>query len=354
MLRGAARRFIFAYRCIGVSSDEEAALCLRRGASRFVPSLAAVLLAAPLLGVAALAVGACSGREAKPHAAAVRFDEAAWKPPREADIPADSLGKSIRRGLYLLRFTPESLPAYDPSGLRCTSCHQDDGLKRSSAPLSGSAARFPKYMPRSGGVIALADRVNYCFTRSLAGNAIPAGSREMVDILAYLAFISHDVPVGWKIAGTDGLISMKDALVGDTLRGRVKFESTCVICHQKDGSGIAPIPPLWGARSFSIGASMAREERAASFIWHNMPQSAPGTLQPQEAFDLAAYVDSHPRPDSPGKEGDWPAGGAPTDVPYATHGHEAHRPPASLIPRASTPSALVPNPPSVLLHRSGK
>ena len=39
------------------------------------------------------------------------FDEAAWKAPREADIPADSLGVSIKRGLYLLRFTPESLPA---------------------------------------------------------------------------------------------------------------------------------------------------------------------------------------------------------------------------------------------------
>ena len=300
-----------------------------------------------LPGVAVLAI-ACSGRPAKPRAEAVQFDEAAWKPLHEADIPADSLGKSIRRGLYLMRFTPESLPAYDPSGLRCTSCHQEDGTKRSSAPLTGSAARFPKYMPRSGGVIALADRVNFCFTRSLAGYAIPDGSREMVDILAYITFISHDVPVGKKIAGTDGLISMKDTLVGDTLRGRVKFEATCVLCHQKDGSGIAPIPPLWGPRSFSIGASMAREERAASFIWHNMPQSAPGTLQPQEAFDLAAYINSHPRPDSPGKEDDWPQGGAPADVPYATHGHDAHRPPPSLFPRANPAGTLVPNPPSVL------
>jgi thiosulfate dehydrogenase len=296
-----------------------------------------------LLGLLAFGT-ACNPAAKSATREAVQFDEAAWKPPREADIPADSLGKSIRRGLYLLRFTPESLSAYATSGLRCTSCHQDDGRKATAAPLSGSAARFPKYMPRSGAVIALADRVNYCFTRSLAGNAIPVGSREMVDILSYLAFISHDVPVGRKIAGTDGLLAMKDTLVGDTARGSAKFEATCVICHNADGSGKAPIPPLWGARSYSIGASMAREERAASFISHNMPQSAPGTLTAQEAFDLAAFINAHPRPDSPGKEGDWPTGGAPEDVPYATKGHEPHRPPATLVPRAASLGALVPNP----------
>jgi len=300
-----------------------------------------LLLAAASLFVLACGPGAAPG-------SAVRFDEAAWSPPLEKDIPADSLGASIRRGLYLLRFTPESLPQYSTSSLRCTSCHQNDGLKKSAAPLTGAQARFPKYMTRSGAVIALADRVNYCFTRSLAGNAIPVGSREMVDILAYLAFISRDVPVGAHIAGTDGLLAMKDTLVGDASRGEQLFAAKlCVTCHGPEGKGNGPIPALWGERSYSIGASMAREERAASFIWHNMPQTAPGTLQPQEAFDLSAFINSHPRPDSPGKEGDWPVGGAPKDVPYDTFRHEAHRPPASLFPKANPAGSLVPNPPRV-------
>jgi thiosulfate dehydrogenase len=97
---------------------------------------------------------------------------------------------------------------------------------------------------------------------------------------------------------------------------------------------------------------MSREERAASFIWHNMPQSSPGSLTPQQAFDVAAFINSHPRPDSPGKENDWPMGGAPKDVPYATHKHEAYRPPVKLVPRPSTPGALVPNPPPIA--RSGR
>lgn len=291
---------------------------------------------------------ACGAREEAKPAKAVSFHETVWKPKTEADIPGDSLGASITRGLYLIRFTPESLPQYATSALRCTSCHQNDGLKLSAAPLTGSHARFPKYMLRSGAVISLADRVNYCFTRSLAGNAIPVGSREMTDILAYLAFISYDVPTGTKIAGADGIISMKDTLVGDVTRGEKLFaEKTCVTCHGTEGKGNGPIPALWGETSYSIGASMAREERAASFIWHNMPQTAPGTLTPQEAFDLAAFINSHPRPDSPGKENDWPIGGAPADVPYDTHGHTAHRPPATLVPRKNPAGSLVPNPPRI-------
>ncbi len=294
------------------------------------------------VAAATVATACAEPRETTPTLAA--FNEAAWTPPREADIPADSMGASIRRGLYLLRFTPESLPTYAPGGMRCTSCHQEDGLKATAAPLTGSHSRFPKYMPRSGAVITLADRVNYCITRSLAGSVLPVGSREMTDMLAYFAFISRDVPVGAKMAGANGLISMKDTLVGDAARGRAKYETTCVVCHLADGAGNGAIPPLWGPRSYSIGASMSREERAASFISHNMPQTAPGTLTAQESFDLAAYINSHPRPDSPGKENDWPMGGAPKDVPYATPGHEPYRAPASLVPRARPADAVVPNP----------
>jgi thiosulfate dehydrogenase len=292
--------------------------------------------AALVLIVAALA--SCSFKRAPTPASsagsAVAFDETAWKPPTEADIPSDSMGAAIRRGLALIRFTPESLPRYVGANLRCTSCHENDGTKATAAPLIGSHARFPKYLARSGTIITLADRVNFCMTRSLAGTALPVDSREMTDILAYLAFISRDVPVGHKLAGANGLISMKDTLVGDTLRGRQLFTSTCAVCHQADGSGNPPIPALWGPHSYSIGASMARLERAASFIWHNMPQTAPGSLTPQNAFDLSAYINSHPRPDSPAKEKDWPAGGAPSDVPYATKGHEPFHP-VRLLPRAS-------------------
>lgn len=277
-------------------------------------------------------------------AATSRYGLAGWAPPSVDSIPNDSLGNSIRRGLYLLRHTRDCLPAYAPSSLNCTSCHLEDGLRVEAAPLTGSFARFPKYMPRAGAVVPLADRVNYCFTRSLAGYRLPVDSREMQDILAYLAYVSTGVPIGAKIAGAKGLLDPPDTLAGDTGRGAALFASTCSACHGPEGQGMPGIPALWGARSFSIGASMARVERAASFIQHNMPLGQGGTLSWQEAFDVATFINSHSRPDSPGKDKDWPLGGAPADVPYATSGHVAWNPPASLVPRKNPALALVPPP----------
>jgi thiosulfate dehydrogenase len=300
----------------------------------------------PAALLAATAVAAC-GRADRPGASSDR--EVVTAPSyAEADIPHDSLGASIRRGLALVRFTPESLPGYATSNLRCTSCHQNDGLKASASPLIGTFARYPKYLPRSGAVVTVADRVNFCFTRSLAGNRLPYESREMADIIAYLAFLSRGSSV-WPPSkgGGDGLAAMPDTLPGDTLRGRTLYAAKCITCHQADGGGTGPMPALWGAKSYAITASMARQERAASFILHNMPQNASGTLTTQEAWDLSSYINAQPRPDAPNKGADWPAGGAPHDVPYDTKGHVAFRPPARLLPRSSPASALVPPPPPV-------
>ena len=65
---------------------------------------------------------------------------------------------------------------------------------------------------------------------------------------------------------------------------------------------------------------MARYRTAAQFIVRNMPFDRPGSLTPQQALDVARFIDSRPRPDLPGKENDWPTGGRPPDVPYRTRG----------------------------------
>ena len=287
-----------------------------------------------------------------PAAASAGFDAAAWKVPTDAEIPNDSLGASIRRGLALLTHTPDSLPRHAPGRISCSNCHLNAGRNPDAAPLTGSHARFPKYLDRTGAVIGLADRVNYCFTRSLAGNKLPADSREMQDILAYLAFLSRGVPVGMgdKLPGADGIPSIGEKREGNRTAGAQVYAAKCQSCHGANGEGNPAIPPgvpaLWGASSFAVGASMTRQSKAADFIWHNMPWGAGKTLTKDEAIDVAAYMTSQPRPDSPGKEGDWPMGGAPKDVPYATAGRAAYQPPP-LLPRANPSGALVPAPASV-------
>jgi thiosulfate dehydrogenase len=290
-----------------------------------------------------LFLAACRSTES-PKPAAADYGLAGWAPPSPDSIPDDSLGNSIRRGLAIMRHTRDSLPGYASSSLNCTSCHLEDGRRIQAAPLTGAFARYPKYMPRAGAVVPLADRVNYCFTRSLAGYRLPTESREMQDILSYLAWLSKGVPVGAKIAGTEGLLEAPKEVASDTARGRATFAAKCSACHGADGQGMPGFPALWGPKSYSIGASMARTGRAASFIHHNMPLGQGGTLTWQEAFDVAAFVNSHPRPDSPGKSDDWPLGGAPADVPYATNGHEAADPPASLVPRPDPERTIVPSP----------
>jgi thiosulfate dehydrogenase len=63
---------------------------------------------------------------------------------------------------------------------------------------------------------------------------------------------------------------------------------------------------------------MARVRTAAAFIRRNMPMDRPGILNDQQATDVAAYINSQPRPDFPGKEHDWPNGDPPPDVAYET------------------------------------
>jgi len=269
------------------------------------------------------------------------WDPSRWRPPSLAELSDDSVGAAVRRGFALITSTHDSLPEYTGSNLNCTSCHLDGGRRVSASPFGGVYARYPRYIDRTGAVVPIEDRVNYCFTRSLAGTRLPNGSRAMQDIVAYLAFVSRGVPVGESV-GPAKMPAMA-AGHGSARRGAETYEARCARCHGPDGAGLANAPALWGPKSFSIGASMARQERAASFIRHNMPFDTPGTLSDSDAWDIAAYITSRPRPDLPGKENDWPLGDAPGDVPYATRGHRAFLPPP-LLARRNLAGAYVPAP----------
>ncbi len=238
--------------------------------------------------------------------------------PSDSEIPAGPLGESIRRGHALLAATADSLPKQVRSRLRCLSCHLDDGRRANASPLVGVSARYPTYSARTGRAYTIEDRINDCFRRSLNGRALPADGSDMRDVVVYLAWISRGVPIGASVQG-QGLRTLTP-LIGDTARGRAIFTQQCTRCHGADGSGTVVAPPLWGSRSFNIGAGMARLRTAAAFIRDNMPFDRPGSLNDQQAFDAAAFIVSRPRPDFPGKENDWPNGWAPPDVAYATRG----------------------------------
>jgi thiosulfate dehydrogenase len=239
-----------------------------------------------------------------------------FRVPSEREITDTVVLKSIRRGRALVRHTKDSLRAYVGNALQCVSCHPSDGTMPNAMPWVGVYARFPQYRSRSGGTILIEDRINDCFLRSMNGRALPVQGRDMRDMVAYMAFLSNGYPVGARVEGES--IPPVDSVPGDTTRAKPLYAAKCAVCHGGNGQGTDVAPPLWGPRSFNIGAGMARLWTAAAFIKQVMPQNAPRTLSNQEAVDLAALITKRPRPDFAAKALDWPAGNPPRDVAYRT------------------------------------
>ena len=236
--------------------------------------------------------------------------------PADSLIPSGPLGAAIQRGRALLVATRESLPGHVGNGLRCASCHLDAGRRQAFGSWVGVYARYPQYRVRSATVETIEYRVNDCFRRSMNGTPLAVDGAEMRDIVAYLWFLSRDLPIAPPPAGNR--LQQWAAFTADTAAGAAVYATTCAKCHGNDGQGTAVAPPLWGPKSYNVGAGMTRVRTAAAFIRENMPFDQPGTLTDQQAFDVAAHVSARPRPDFPDKIHDWPNGDAPPDVAYPT------------------------------------
>lgn len=304
-----------------------------------VPSVVAVLLAA-LLGVSSCDRGAESGARTsssptalaptssqpatptdEPPVPAADREVVAFRVPLESEIPAGPEGEAIRRGKAIAERTGELLPENVGSRLRCASCHLGTGTVQNAGPWVGIDARFPQYRARSGKVDSLEDRINDCFERSLNGAALPEDSQPMRDLRAYMTFLSKGVEEGQDVEGS-GIPLLELPRAPDLTKGKVVYDTRCAACHAMDGQGIVDasgktvFPPLWGDATFNIAAGMARQRTLAGFVHENMPLGQGGTLTRDEAWDVAGFVGSMPRPDFEKKRFDWPKGDKPPDAPY--------------------------------------
>ncbi|MDP2309862.1 MAG: c-type cytochrome [Pseudomonadota bacterium] len=247
----------------------------------------------------------------------------AWplEAPDPATIPEGPVGDAVRRGQALVSRTREELPEHVGNGLHCTSCHLEGGTVANAGPWIGITGVFPEFRTRNAKVNVLQDRVNDCFERSMDGKPLPADSEEMTAIVAYMTWLSEGVPSGVPIEGR-GFARIKEPPTPDPEHGKALYGERCVACHGAEGAGLEGpdaayvYPALWGNRSFNIAAGMSRLDTAAAFVRWNMPLGQGGTLTDQEAYDLAAYFTTQPRPDFARKGEDWPNGGKPRDARY--------------------------------------
>ncbi len=264
-----------------------------------------------------------------------------WTAPEVGALPDDDNGRLVRRGRDLVTATyahigPEvSDPAkrYAGNNLACSNCHLQAGTKKFGLPIFGLFELFPQYSARLGAEITIEDRVNSCMLRSMNGRALPNDSAEMQAFVAYIRFLSTGVPAGKILPGLGvGSISeLKGA--ADPVRGNALYVEKCQSCHNTDGSGIRRslpttdlgymMPPLWGPDSFNNGAGMARLITAANFLHSNMPHGADylnPRLTGEQAWDLAAYMISQPRPVKSGLDKDFPdLSKKPVDAPYGPY-----------------------------------
>jgi thiosulfate dehydrogenase len=238
-----------------------------------------------------------------------------FAPPSLETIPASQLGEQIRLGYQIVVNTQEYARPYVGNRLNCTNCHLDGGLNPNAASFVGLAAVYPEYRASNARVNTLADRVNECFERSLNGRVLPPDSSKMQAIVAYITWLSHGVPDGATLPWR-GLQRIDSRRALDPANGKKVFASKCAFCHGSDGLGTMAAPPVWGPQSYNVAAGMARVSVAAAFIKSNMPRNWGWILSDDDAYDVAAYVNSQPRPDFADKIRDWPKGGKPADAPY--------------------------------------
>jgi len=257
-----------------------------------------------------------------------------WIIPDTAELPNTEDSRLIKYGRSLVvntsyYFGPKGVIAHKSNGLNCQNCHLNAGTKLFGNNFSLTAIGYPRFKDRSGKVETIVKKVEDCFERSLNGEEIDSNSHEMKAFVAYLEWIGRNVKKGAKPAGSGIEEPPFLKRAADTTKGRMVFIAKCQVCHGKDGQGLLnpartayTYPPLWGPHSYNIGASIYRLSKFAGYIRNNMPFGSDyknRKLTDEEAWDVAAFVNSQPHPFKD-ISADWPKlSSKPYDQPFGPY-----------------------------------
>jgi thiosulfate dehydrogenase len=257
-----------------------------------------------------------------------------WLPPDTSQLSFTKEGELIRYGRDLVAHTsyylgPKGKIAAITNGMNCQNCHLDAGTRVWGNNYSAVYSTYPRFRERSGTVENIYKRVNDCIQRSLNGQPLDTNSREIQAIAAYINWLGKSVPANIKPMGA-GITDLPYMdRMADTIKGLAVYEQKCQRCHGADGEGLFKTdstgyiyPPLWGDHSYNTGAGLYRISRFAGYVKDNMPFGASHTtsqLSVEEAWDVAAFVNSRPRPVKVFDK-DWPSiAGKPVDHPFGPY-----------------------------------
>ncbi|HEY2476456.1 MAG TPA: c-type cytochrome [Candidatus Cybelea sp.] len=212
-------------------------------------------------------------------------------------LPTGAVGQSIAYGRAIVMDTPSVMKGFARAKMSCAACHLGGGTQPRGGSFAGIYGAFPQWNRRAHRVIALQDRIAECFLYSMNGRPPAYESKAMVALVAYIAWLSRGTPTGRAQSSDLRYVVPLPSAAPDARRGALVYAQKCAMCHGAGGEGRADVfPPLWGPNSFNSGAGMAHIDRMTGFVRYNMPQNAPGSLSVAQAYDIAAFVLSHPRP----------------------------------------------------------
>ncbi|MGM0377643.1 MAG: cytochrome c peroxidase [Bacteroidota bacterium] len=258
---------------------------------------------------------------------AVKGSSDAWVVPLMKDIPQGEEGELIRYGVLLMTDTYAQLGPgakdekmrFSGNGLNCTSCHQNNGTKQFGIPWMGVSQKYPRYRGRSDKMAGLEERINGCFERSMNGKAMAVDSREMKAMVAYINWLSKDMPKPKNVFGLATPKFENPNRKADVKKGEEVYKLFCMSCHGKNGGGYQSMsagasgsyvaPALWGANSYNNGAGTNRVLTNAAFVHSNMPLGTVWNhpaITNEDTYDVAGYLSSNERPQMSGLEKDYP------------------------------------------------
>lgn len=264
-------------------------------------------------------------------------------------IPDGAFGDKVRQGYKLFVNSQQLRDQYVGNNLNCANCHMDAGRKAHASPLWAAYFAYPAFRKKNDRVNSYEERIQGCIEYSMNGQPPASGSDELVALSAYsywlgmsgimdMAGVSAAVPElsdaellkGGKREDFPFPDAVKNAMSIDERarlpgrhypsipkpqqayspeRGLKVYQAHCQSCHGEDGqghetAGVYSLPPLWGPQSYNWGAGMHRVNTAAYFIYENMPLGKSVQLTNQQAWDVAAYINSQERPQDPRFKGD--------------------------------------------------
>jgi thiosulfate dehydrogenase len=257
-----------------------------------------------------------------------------WVGPSLESLPDGEDADLIRYGRNLVARTadylgPKGSVSPISNGMNCQNCHLDAGTKPWGNNYGAVAATYPKFRHRSGSEEDINKRINDCVERSLNGKALDANSRELKAIASYINWVGHEQPKG-EIPNGSGVFRLPFLKrAADPSKGQMIYDEKCASCHGTNGQGVLDTrgvaytyPPLWGPNSYNHGAGLYRLSMFAGYVKYNMPLGVgwpDSQLSDEACWDVAAYVNTRPRP---GKDlsGDWPdITGKPIDHPFGPY-----------------------------------